>query len=382
VAYKFSPTTAQTRLIRIHINVGRTGVLNPWAELEPVEVGGVTVERATLHNEDDIRRKDLREGDMVVLQRAGDVIPQVVAPLTDLRTGAEKSFHMPLECPSCGTAVVRVPGEVAVRCPNPDCPARLAEAIKHFVSKGAMDVDGVGDKLVERLLDLGLIRDAADLYELDAGQLAGLERLGEKSAANIIAAIDGSRGRPLARVLFALGVPHVGGENAHLLVRRFGTLAGLSAASVEEIGETPGIGPVIAESVWRYFHDPRTLDLIARLEAAGVIAVGATAATEAGVAAAGDGAAAPGARAGARLADGWAAPLVGKTFVLTGTLPSLSRQQATDRIAAAGGRVAGSVSAKTDYVVVGEDAGSKLDRARELGIALLDEQGLRSLLGE
>jgi DNA ligase (NAD+) len=364
--------------------VGRTGVLNPWAELEPVEVGGVTVERATLHNEDDIRRKDLREGDMVVLQRAGDVIPQVVAPLTDLRTGAEKSFHMPLECPSCGTAVVRVPGEVAVRCPNPDCPAKLAEAIKHFVSKGAMDVDGVGDKLVERLLDLGLIRDAADLYELEAGQLAGLERLGEKSAANIIAAIDGSRGRPLARVLFALGVPHVGGENAHLLVRRFGTLAGLSAASVEEIGETPGIGPVIAESVWRYFHDPRSLDLIARLEAAGVTAVGA-----AGPGAASDADGAPigqpdtaGARAGARFAAGGAGPLAGKTFVLTGTLRALTRQQAADRIAAAGGRVAGSVSAKTDYVVVGEDAGSKLDRARELGIALLDEQGLRSLLGE
>ncbi len=276
--------------------------------------------------------------------------------------------------------MVRVPGEVAVRCPNPDCPAKLAEAIKHFVSKGAMDVDGVGDKLVERLLELGLIRDAADLYELEAGQLAGLERLGEKSAANIIAAIDASRGRPLARVLFALGVPHVGGENAHLLVRRFGTMAELSAASVEEIGETPGIGPVIAESVWRYFHDPRTIDLIARLEAAGVTAVGAV---EPGAASGADGAPiGQPETAGARLADGGAGPLAGKTFVLTGTLPALSRQQAADRIAAAGGRVAGSVSAKTDYVVVGEDAGSKLDRARELGIALLDEQGLRDLLGE
>ena len=166
VAYKFAPTTAQTRLRRIHINVGRTGVLNPWAELDPVEVGGVTVEKATLHNEDDIRRKDLREGDMVIIQRAGDVIPQVVAPLTDLRTGEEKPFHMPENCPSCGTPVVRTPGEVAVRCPNPDCPAKRAEAVKHFVSKGAMDIDGVGDKLVERLLELGMIRDAADLYGL------------------------------------------------------------------------------------------------------------------------------------------------------------------------------------------------------------------------
>jgi len=180
VAYKFAPTTAQTRLLKIHINVGRTGVLNPWAELEPVEVGGVTVEKATLHNEEDIRRKDLREGDMVIVQRAGDVIPQVVAPLTDLRTGAEKPFSMPSECPSCGTPVARIPGEVAVRCPNPDCPAKRAEAIKHFVSKAAMDIDGVGDKLVERLLSLALIRDAADLYRLETAQLAGLERLGEK----------------------------------------------------------------------------------------------------------------------------------------------------------------------------------------------------------
>jgi len=373
VAYKFAPTTAQTRLIKIHINVGRTGVLNPWAELEPVEVGGVTVEKATLHNEDDIRRKDLREGDMVIVQRAGDVIPQVVAPLTDLRTGAEKPFQMPVECPSCGTPVVRAPGEVAVRCPNPDCPAKRAEAIKHFVSKAAMDIDGVGDKLVERLLELGFIRDAADLYGLAAGRLAGLERLGEKSAANITAAVDASRVRPLARVLFALGIPHVGSENADLLVRRFATMAGLRAASVEELSETPGIGPVIAESVWQYFRDPRSIDLITRLEAARVTMAADTAGAGAEGATGADG-------RGAGLQRG-AGPLAGKTFVLTGTLPTLSRQQAADLIVAAGGRVSGSVSAKTDYVVVGEDAGSKLARARELGIAFLDERGLRDLLG-
>ena len=240
VAYKFAPTTAQTRLRKIHINVGRTGVLNPWAELEPVEVGGVTVEKATLHNEEDIRRKDLREGDMVIVQRAGDVIPQVVAPLTDLRTGAEQPFRMPERCPSCGTPVVRTPGEVAVRCPNPDCPAKRAEAIKHFVSRGAMDIDGVGDRLVERLLELGMIRDAADLYQLAASQLAALDRLGEKSAANIINAIEASKTRPLARVLFALGIPHVGGENAELLVRRFRTMDALREAPEEAIGETPG----------------------------------------------------------------------------------------------------------------------------------------------
>jgi DNA ligase (NAD+) len=358
VAYKFAPTTAQTRLLHIHVNVGRTGVLNPWAELEPVEVGGVTVEKATLHNEEDIRRKDLREGDMVILQRAGDVIPQVVAPLTELRTGAEVPFSMPSACPACGTAVVRNAGEVAVRCPNPDCPGKLAEAIKHFVSKGAMDIDGVGDKLVERLLALGLIRDAADLYQLKAEQLAGLERLGEKSAANIIAAIAASKARPLARVLFALGILHVGGENAELLVRRFGSIEALRQTIAEEIGETPGIGPVIAGSVWEFFRDSRNLDVVRRLEQAGVTVVSA----------------APG--EGAATAGG---PLSDKTFVLTGTLPSLSREMATDLIAAAGGRVTGSVSAKTDYVVVGDEPGSKLDKARELGIALLDEQGLKEL---
>ena len=321
----------------------------------------MTVERATLHNEEDIHRKDLREGDTVILQRAGDVIPQIVAPLTDLRTGAEVPFAMPSECPACGTSVVRTPGEVAVRCPNPDCPGKLAEAVKHFVSKSAMDIDGVGDKLVDRLLSIGLIRDAADLYELKVEQLAGLERLGEKSAANLVAAIGASKARPLARVLFALGILHVGGENAELLVRRFGDLEALRAASVEEISATPGIGPVIAASVREFFADPRNLDLVRRLQEAGVTM------------------AAPPVGEGAGAA-GLEGPLSGKTLVLTGTLPGMSRQEATDLIAGAGGRVTGSVSAKTDYVVVGEDPGSKLDKARELGVDLLDEQGLRDLL--
>jgi DNA ligase (NAD+) len=371
VAYKFAPTTAQTRLRAIHINVGRTGVLNPWAELDPVEVGGVTVERATLHNEEDIRRKDLREGDMVIIQRAGDVIPQVVAPLTEFRTGEEQPFSMPEDCPSCGTPVVRVPGEVAVRCPNPDCPAKRVEAIKHFVSKGAMDIEGVGDKLVERLVALEMIADPADLYGLKAGELAALERLGEKSAANIVAAIDGSRTRSLARVLWALGIQHVGGENADLLVRRFGSMAALRDASVEEIAATPGIGPIIAQSVWEWFRDPRSEELVRKLEAAGVTmtmpARGAA-----------DGA---GGAAGAEGGAGAEGPLTGKTFVITGTLPALSRQDATNLIVAAGGKVTGSVSAKTDYLVVGEDAGSKLTKAQQLGTVLLDEEGLRQLVG-
>lgn len=360
VAYKFAPTTAQTRLLHINVNVGRTGVLNPWAQLEPVEVGGVTVEKATLHNEEDIHRKDLREGDMVVLQRAGDVIPQVVAPLTDLRAGTERPFAMPTACPACGTAVVRTPGEVAVRCPNPDCAGKLSEAVKHFVSKGAMDIDGVGEKLVDRLLELRLIHDAADLYRLESEQLAGLERLGERSAANIIGAIEASKERPLARVLFALGILHVGAENAELLVRRFGSMDALREASVEEIADTPGIGPIIAQSVWEFFRDSRNQDLIGRLRQAGLQMSGAS----------GE----PGGSDGE-------APLTGKTFVLTGTLPSMSRDEATERIVAAGGRVTGSVSSKTDYVVAGEEPGSKLRKAQELRVTILDEEGLTALLG-
>lgn len=375
VAYKFAPSTAQTRLLKINVNVGRTGILVPWAELEPVEVGGVIVERATLHNEDDIRRKDLREGDMVIVQRAGDVIPQVVAPITYLRTGNEKPFRMPTECPACGTRVVRNPGEVAVRCPNPDCPAKRVEAIKHFVSKGAMDIEGVGDKLVERLVSEGLIHDAADLYELKASQLAALDRLGEKSASNIIRAIEASKKRPAARVLFALGIPHVGAENAELLIRHFGSIAALKEASVQEISQVPGIGPVIAQSVYEFFRDPRNLDLLARLEKAGVVTEAKPSErAEVTSAALGAGGTGPVGQAGA-------GPLAGKTFVLTGTLPYLTREEATELIEAAGGRVTGSVSSKTDYVVVGESPGSKLTKAQQLGISLLDEEGLLKLLG-
>jgi len=372
VAYKFAPTTAQTRLVRIGVNVGRTGTLNPFAVLEPVLVGGVTVGLATLHNEDDIRRKDLREGDMVIVQRAGDVIPQVVAPLTDLRTGAEQEFRMPAECPSCGTPVVRSPGEVAVRCPNSKCPAKLVESLKHFVSRPAMDIDGVGEKLVQRLFELGLVRDPAELYGLRYEDLMPLEGFQDRAARNVLAAIEASTRRPFERVVFALGIPHVGGQVAGWLVECFPSMEVLRAATAEEMGQVEGIGPIIAETVAAWFADPRNLDLVDRLAVAGVR-------MEAGGAAAGDGSAAPDA-GGAGVARRHPGPLSGKTFVLTGTLATLTREEATTLIEAAGGRVTGSVSGKTDFVVAGEAAGSKLAKAEKLGVTVLDEDGLREIV--
>ena len=358
VAFKFPPTTAQTRLRRIGINVGRTGTLNPFAVLDPVVVGGVTVGMATLHNEEDIHRKDIREGDVVIVQRAGDVIPQVVGPLTEMRTGAETVFRMPAECPSCGTPVVRVEGEVAVRCPNPDCPAKQVEALKHFVSRGAMDIEGVGEKLVERLYTLGLVRDPADLYRLRADQLLELPGFQERMAAKVIASIAGSRQRPFPRVLFALGIPHVGYETADILARAFPDLERLRSASVDELSRVAGIGPIIGRAIAEFFADERNLDVVARLEEAGV-----QTALEAGT----------GAPA--------AGPLSGLTFVLTGTLPTLSRERATELIEAAGGNVTGSVSGKTDYLLLGDEPGSKLAKAQKLGVPTLDEEGLRRMLG-
>lgn len=360
IAYKFHPSTAQTVLRDIGINVGRTGMLNPYAVLEPVEVGGVTVGMATLHNEQDVHRKDLRVGDTVVVQRAGDVIPQVVSPLTDLRDGTEQVFRMPSECPSCGTEVVRVEDEVAVRCPNPDCPAKQVELLEHFVSRAAMDIEGLGERLVRRLFDLGLVRDPADLYGLSYEDLRGLEGFQERSTRNLLEAIEASRDRPLARVVFALGIPHVGIQTAGLLVQRFGSLERLSSAEVEEIEEIDGVGPVVARAVHHYFRSPRQAELVAKLTRAGVRSEDERAGSDEAV----------GKRAGE-----------GKTFVLTGALPGLSREEAGNLIRAAGGRVTGSVSRNTDYVVAGESPGSKLEKAEELGIPVLDEQGLRELLG-
>ena len=358
VAWKFAPSTGMTRLLEIGINVGRTGALNPYAVMEPVEVGGVTVSQATLHNEDDIHRKDVREGDWVVVQRAGDVIPQVVGPVTAKRTGAEKEFCMPEACPSCGAATVRPEGEVVVRCPNKSCPSQIVESIKHFVSKGAMDIDHVGEKRIELFFSEGLIKNMADLYALKPDDLLELEGFQEKSVANVFKALDDSKERPFHRVLFALGIRHVGSINAQLLARHFRVIDILMAAAPEEIAAVEGIGPIIAEAVQEYFAEPHNQETVRRLREAGLqfeLAAGQEEAER---------------------------PLAGKTFVLTGTLSSLSRSEAKEKIEALGGKVSASVGKGTDYVVAGENPGSKLAKAQVLNKTVVDEEEFRQLLGD
>jgi len=375
IAFKFAPTTVTTRLQSIEVNVGRTGVLTPFAVLEPVFVGGVTVERATLHNEDDIRRKDIRPGDDVILQRAGDVIPQVVGPVLDgwveedgwreersARHAALPEWRMPETCPACGSHVVRETGEVAVRCPNRSCPAQLVESIKHFVSKGAMDIDGVGERLVEDLYAEDLIRDVADLYALRREDLVELEGFAlvqktgaAKRADRVLNSLDESRTRPFARVLFALGIRHVGAVTAQALVRGFPSIEALQVASVEELAGVPGVGPVVAEAVKQHLADEHNRETLETLRAAGLRLV----------------------EEHPRRVEG---ALAGKSFVLSGKLPSLTRGEAQALIEARGGRVSGSVSKATDYVVAGEDPGSKLAKASRLGVATLDEDALRKLL--
>lgn len=351
IARKFAPEVAVTRLLDIQLNVGRTGAINPFAVLEPVEVGGVTVSSATLHNEDLIEARDIRIGDWVEVTRAGEVIPQVLGPLRERRTGAETAFQMPPDCPRCGTPLVRPEGEAIRFCPNSDCPGRVLEGIVHFASREAMDIRGLGYERVRQLLDQRLIVNVADLYDLTVEQLVELERFGEQSAGQLVAAIAASKTRPLSLVLFALGVRHVGRTVAQVLARRFGTMEALAKASQEEIEAVPGVGPVIAEAVAEYFRSRAGRELIARLARAGLTMSEPHAVSGAG-------------------------PLAGKSYVVTGTLPTLSRQQATDLIEQAGGRVTGSVSRKTDAVVAGSDPGSKLDKAKSLGVEILDEEEL------
>lgn len=359
VAYKYPPEQQTTRLLNIEIAVGRTGVLTPTACLEPVRLAGSTVSRATLHNIDFIREKDVRIGDTVTVQKAGDIIPEIVSVCREKRTGEEKEYEMPTVCPSCGHPVTRdADGEgAAVRCENPACPAQRVRAIIHFASKNAMDIDGLGPGIVELLVSNGLISDVADLYALVAEQIAPLERMGEKSAANLIAAIEKSKEAGLERLLFALGIRQVGEVAGEALAARFGTMDACLAASGEDFAAVSDIGAITAENLVSYFARSDVRELVDRLSEAGVSMT---------------------ARAAAPTSDA----LAGKTVVLTGTLPTMTRDEAAKKIKAAGGKVSGSVSKKTDLVLAGEEAGSKLTKAKELGIEIIDEEAFLRLLGE
>ncbi|HTX59355.1 MAG TPA: NAD-dependent DNA ligase LigA [Verrucomicrobiae bacterium] len=356
IAFKFKPREARTKLLDVVVTVGRTGTLNPNAVLEPVKIGGVTVKSATLHNAEYIASNDIRIGDTVLVTRAGDVIPRVVGPVLAERTGRERRYRMPDRCPVCGSDVDHPPGEAMSRCTNASCPAQMVERVRHFASRGAMDIEGLGDVLSEQLTSLGLVATIADIYALDAASLEKVPRMGERSAAKLLAAIESSKARGLARLLAALGIRFVGEQTAQILAGDFGSIDAIAAAGEEELQRSDGIGPEVAGSVHLFFKQPSNRQTIERLRAAGVV------------------------MAGPKRARAAAGPLAGKTLVLTGTLAGYTRDEATAAIVAAGGKVTGSVSKKTDYVVAGEDAGSKLVKARELAVPIIDESTLRSLL--
>ena len=358
IAWKFEKFEATTKLAGIRVQVGRGGTITPVADLEPVELAGTTVSRASLHNADEVARKDIRVGDVLVVEKAGKVIPHVVRVEKHLREGRLPVWHPPTECPECGTGVVKDTDGVYIRCPNVDCPARMRERLKFFASRGAMDIEGLGDKLVEQLVATGLVCDYADLYRLTAADLEPLERMGKKSAESLVDQIAASRSRGLARALNALGIRHVGPRVATLLTQRFPTIEKLQAASVEELAEVHEIGDVIAESVHEWLASDYGRRVIDGLKQSGVdLEVP---------------------EADRSVTDG---PLVGKTLVVTGTLAGFSRQAAEEAIRKAGGRASGSVSKKTDYLVAGEEAGSKLDKARSLGVTVIDEAEFKKLLG-
>jgi DNA ligase (NAD+) len=357
IAYKFAARQATTRVVSITINVGKSGALTPTAQLEPVELAGVTVSNVSLHNEDEVRRKDVRVGDTVLIERAGDVIPYLVQVVTSKRPDPEpEPFHMPTHCPACGGAALRVEGEAVWRCTNTACPAQLKERLFHWGSRRAMDIEGLGGVIVGQLVDRGLVKDFADLYGLSVETLADLERMGKKSAQNLHRGLEASKTRGLSRLLNALGIRMVGERAAQLLAARFGSMERLLGASEADIGQIYGLGPHIAQAVTAFFAEARNRATIDRLAAAGVSMVE------------------EGHTEGPR-------PLDGKTVVLTGGLATLSRDQAKDLIIRLGGRVTGSVSKKTDYVIVGEDAGSKAEDAKRLGVTTLDEDGFLKLVG-
>ena len=360
IAHKFPAEEATSIVDGIDVQVGRTGALTPVARLQPVFVGGVTVTNATLHNEDEVRRKDVRVGDTVVVRRAGDVIPEVVRVMLDKRAPRTHEFMMPTRCPVCDSEVRKSEDEAIARCTaGLYCPAQRKQALLHFASRRAMDIEGLGDKLVEQLVDANIVRTAADLYKLGIGKLAELERMAEKSATNLVTAIEKSKSTTLARFIYALGIRNVGESTARDLARHFGNVERLAAADVESLQQVPDVGPVVAQSIAGFFAEPHNREVIEQLQAAGVNF----------------------AETAQRQVD-TASPVYAKTFVLTGTLPNLTRDEAAQKIRDHGGKVSGSVSRKTDYVVAGADAGSKHEKARELSVAILDEAQLLKLLGE
>ena len=361
IAFKFPAEQAVTRLLDIGINVGRTGSLNPYAILEPVVVSGVTVRQASLHNEEDINRKDIRIGDWVTVERAGDVIPQVVGPILDRRTGQEQVFKMPANCPVCGTQVVKPESEAMHRCPNTSCPVQFFELLKHFVSKGAMDIDGLGEQWCNILIENGLVKDVAGLYRLDKDELLKLDRMGDKLATKIMTNIEVSKQRPLHRVLFALGIIHVGSEIAELLTQRYASLNEMAEATPEELTEIPGIGPKIAESVVDYFAVALNQQVLKALGDAGVVLHHDIQDVQ-------------------ETSDDL--PFSGKSFVVTGTLSGFTRREAEDRIKTLGGNVASAVTRKTDYLVAGESPGSKVAAAGRLGTEILDEAAFLELMDQ
>jgi len=356
IARKFAPDIAETRLLAIEVNVGRTGAMNPFAVLEPVEIGGVIVKLATLHNEDLIISKDLRVGDWVQVKRAGEVIPQIIAPIPEKRTGSEQPWRMPKNCPVCGTRATREEDEAAIYCPNIACPGRQLEGLVHFTSRGAMDIRGLSYARIEQLVGEGLVRDPGDLYALTLDKLLELEGYADKGADALITAIQASKSQPLSRLLSALGIRHVGSIAAQLLAQHFGTLDALMAASADDILNVRGIGATIANGVVAYFSDPAGRALVEKLRSHGVNFTEPRAVVAGG-------------------------PLSGQTVVITGTLPTLSRTKATAMIEAAGGRVTGSVSKSTSFLLAGEEAGSKLEKAKSLGVDIIDEAELLRRIG-
>jgi DNA ligase (NAD+) len=357
ISFKFPARQATTKVLDIRVQVGRTGALTPVADLEPVRLSGTTITRSTLHNEDEIKRKDVRVGDWVLIERSGDVIPNVVAVMKERRTGKEKKFVFPDRCPVCGAAAFRPEDEVISRCTNPSCPAKLRESLLHFASRRSMDIEGLGEALVDQLLEKKLVRAIPDIYSLRYEDLVSLERMGPKSSQNLLAQVEGSKGRDLSALIFALGIRHVGERLARTLASHFRSLDALAEATAEDLTEAEDIGPKVAESILFFFGQPENTALIRRLKEAGL-------------------------NFEARAEKRGPGPLEGKTFVLTGTLDAMEREKARELIEGWGGKVTSSVSSKTDYVVVGESPGSKLDKARQLNIAILNEQEFLKLVGK